>query len=146
MAAKSRIPVAAVGIGLLALGAAVVVLVAGGPDRWAVVAGLLVFVLFAIAAGGALDEAWRSLPRTTPSASAPLGEDGRPPRSVATRASFALATVLGLIPVVVAAALAGLAVKAWVDGDAVKGSLSVVFAGVFAWRGWRSLRRLTGRD
>ena len=57
MAAKSRIPVAAVGIGLLALGAAVVVLVAGGPDRWAVVAGLLVFVLFAIAAGGALDEA-----------------------------------------------------------------------------------------
>ena len=61
------------------------------------------------------------------------------------RASLAVAKALQLLPILVAAALAGLAVKAWLNGDVVLGSLALVAAAIAAWRGWQALRHLTGR-
>jgi hypothetical protein len=95
MPTQSRIPssAAAIGIVLIALGAVVVMLLAGGPDRWAAAAGLLVGVPVLIAMGGAVDEARRTRPRISPPASATPSEDGRPPRNALVRTSFALAAV-----------------------------------------------------
>jgi cation transporter-like permease len=137
---------AAIGIVLIALGAVVVVLLAGGPDRWAAAAGLLVGVPVLVAMGGAVDEARRTRPRMSQPASATPSEDGRPPRNALVRTSFALAAVLQLIPLVVAVLMVGLAVRAWLDGDVVAGCLLVVFALIGVWRGWQTLRHLIGRD
>jgi hypothetical protein len=133
MAAQSRVPSSApvIGIVLLALAALVVVLVAGGPDRWAAAAVLLIFVPLQIAMGGALDEARRVSP--------PAGDEQRP-RSAMVRTSLAVAGVVRTVPLVATVLLIVFAVRAWADGEVVVGSVLVVVAAVGVWRGWRTLR------